>query len=207
MLGGTLRAGILLTGENDRMRSDHGGTSSPQVGIGLPVFNGEGYLEEALDSILAQTHKDFELIISDNASTDRTRQICRTYAAHDPRVRYYRNKENLGASRNFNRVFELSSGKYFKWAAHDDLLAPEFLAKCVEVLERDPSVVLCHSGTMCIDKHGRWIRRNKSSNGGYSQKPHERFRAQLSFFKPCWKIFGLIRADSLRKTPIMGEYI
>src|SRR3989337_590294 len=119
----------------------------PTVSIGLPVFNGEKYLRQALDSILAQTYQDFELIISDNASTDKTQQICREYVKKDSRIRYYRNKRNLGATRNHNRVFELSCGEYFKWASHDDLLAPEFLSRCVSVLDQDHSIVLCHSKT------------------------------------------------------------
>jgi hypothetical protein len=113
----------------------------------------------------------------------------------------------VGASKNFNRVFELSSGVYFKWAAHDDLLEPEFLTKCVEVLDKDPSAALCHSKTVCIDENGKLIDSYECDNEGDSQEPHERFRDQLSFFKPSWKIFGVIRANLLRKTLVMGDYI
>ena len=187
--------------------STHAGTGRGLVSIGLPVYDGGKYLEETLDSILAQTYSEFELVISDNASTDRTEQICRAYAAKDPRIRYYRNKRNLGASKNFNRVFRLSSGLYFKWAAHDDLLAPNYLEKCVEVLEKDSSTVLCHSKTAYIDENGEPIETPEYADRGDSQKPHERFGSQLSFFKPSWKIFGLIRTDSLRKTSVMGAYI
>src|SRR5690242_6344650 len=103
------------------------GTTSPKVSIGLPVYNGERFLAEAIDSVLAQTFTDFELIISDNASTDRTPEICKAYAEKDSRIRYYRNEENQGASWNFNRVFELSRGMCFQWLAHDDYIAPGFL--------------------------------------------------------------------------------
>ena len=96
----------------------------PTVSIGMPVYNGVPFLNEALDSILAQTYRDFELVISDNASTDETESICRAYAASDPRIRYYRQQENLGAMPNFNRVCELSRGQYFKWAACDDVCSP-----------------------------------------------------------------------------------
>jgi glycosyltransferase involved in cell wall biosynthesis len=116
---------------------------TPRVSIGLPVYNGENYLAETLDSILAQTFTDFEVIISDNASTDRTETICRQYAAQDRRIRYLRNTSNLGAAKNYNRVFELSQGEYFKWNGHDDPLAPVFLERCVAVLDRHPGVVLC----------------------------------------------------------------
>ena len=114
----------------------------PRLSIGMPVFNGEKYLKQALASILAQTHQDFQLIISDNAFTDRTQQICLDYVAKDSRIHYYRNKKNLGGPKNYNCVFELSSGEYFKWAAYDDVLAPEFLKKCVDVLDKDTSIVV-----------------------------------------------------------------
>ena len=116
-------------------------SSTPKVSLGLPVYNGENFIAQAIESILAQTFTDFELIITDNGSTDRTPKICEAYAARDRRVAYSRNPENLGAAPNFNRAFALSSGRYFKWVAHDDLIAPEFLARCVKVLDNDPSVV------------------------------------------------------------------
>lgn len=125
--------------------------NNSRVSIGMPVYNGEPFLRETLDAILAQTFRDFELIISDNASTDATEQICREYAAQDKRISYSRNQQNIGASANFNRVFKLSSGEYFKWSAADDLHASDFLAKCVEILDRDRSVVLCHSQVQIIN--------------------------------------------------------
>src|SRR5580698_5675373 len=89
----------------------------PVVTIGMPVYNGARYLEEALRSILNQTYRDCELLISDNASTDATESICRRYAAEDGRVRYLRNERNLGAAANYNRVIHLASGRYFRHAA------------------------------------------------------------------------------------------
>src|SRR5262245_38883261 len=118
------------------------GHSRPRVSIGLPVYNGERYLAETLNSMLAQTFEDFELIICDNASTDQTEQICRFYAGKDTRICYVRNATNLGAAKNYRRTFELSSGDYFRWANCDDLFAPESLACCVEILDWKPSVVL-----------------------------------------------------------------
>jgi len=171
------------------------------------VFNGEKYLEEALNSILAQTYTDFELIISDNASTDRTQQICRAYAAMDSRIRYYRNERNLGAPRNFNRVFELSRGKYFKLAAHDDVLAPEYLQKCVSVLDKDPSIVLCHSKTGRIDEQGVLVGTYDHKMRIDSPKSHERFRDLISIkYNPCWPIFGVVRESILGMTPLHGNY-
>ncbi len=180
--------------------------NKPRLSIGLPVFNGEKHLKEAFDSILSQTYKDFELIISDNASTDKTPQICLEYAKKDSRIHYYRNKINIGAARNFNRVFELSSGKYFKWAAHDDILAPDFLSKCVNVLDQDPSVVLCHTKVGCIDENGVFSGIDEHEPINYLRKTHERFAAVLNR-NLCWMIFGVIRADTLKMTNLMGDYI
>jgi glycosyltransferase involved in cell wall biosynthesis len=179
----------------------------PRVSIGMPVFNGEKYLRQALDSILAQTNQDFELIISDNASTDKTQQICREYVRKDSRIRYYRNKINIGAARNFNRVFELSSGEYFKWAAHDDVLAPEFLSRCNGILDQNPSIVLCHSRTGCIDESGAIVRTYEYEAVPDSRKSHERFGNVLKKIGVPWMIFGVIRRDILNKTRLMGDYI
>lgn len=180
----------------------------PRVSIGMPVYNGDDYIDAAIGSILAQSYTDFELIISDNASHDRTREICERYAASDPRVRYSRTEKNIGAMRNFNRVFELSSGEYFKWAAHDDLLAPDFLRQCVAVLDREPSVVLCYTSTQVIDEQGNF-ERDYPYNGQYradSWLPHERFGQLIDFSHWCIQDFGLIRASALRKTRLYGSY-
>ena len=112
--------------------------SSPRLSIGLPVFNGERHLKEAVDSLLSQTFSDFELIICDNASTDRTPEICQAYASKDDRIRYYRNSENIGAVQNWYRTFELSSGAYFAGAAHDDVYHPEFMNKCIAIMDENP---------------------------------------------------------------------
>ena len=111
----------------------------------MPVYNGERYVAEAIRSILAQTLDDFELVICDNASSDRTQEICASFAKNDSRIRYFQNKVNLGGHPNFNRTFELSRGKYFKWAAHDDVLRPELLRSCVKALEESTDAALCQS--------------------------------------------------------------
>jgi glycosyltransferase involved in cell wall biosynthesis len=113
-------------------------TGRPKVSIGMPVYNREPYIPAVLDSVLSQTYRDFELLISDNASTDRTEAIGREYAARDSRIRYVRNATNLGLAGNYNSVFRLAVGEYFRWVAGDDLCAPESLAACVEVLDRAP---------------------------------------------------------------------
>ncbi|NBD31922.1 MAG: glycosyltransferase [Cyanobacteria bacterium] len=181
----------------------------------MPVYNGENFIKQALDSVLAQTFENFELIISDNASKDKTEEICRQYAAQDKRIRYYQNENNLGAAPNYNRVFELSSGKYFKWIAHDDVCEPELLQRCIELFERDETVVLCYSSVKIIDAQGQEIDKNNNLyswvSSGTAQlnldslKPHERFRSVISPH-PCYQVFGLIRSRALKMTSLIGSY-
>ena len=127
----------------------------PRVSIGVPVYNGEKFLRTTLDSILAQTFTDFELIICDNCSTDSTEQICREYVARDPRVRYFRNERNLGPAPNYNRCFEHARGEFYKWAAADDLIAPTFVQRCVETLDGDPSLSAVYASSKEIDENGK----------------------------------------------------
>ncbi|NET59587.1 MAG: glycosyltransferase family 2 protein [Symploca sp. SIO2E6] len=178
----------------------------PRISIGLPVYNGEKFLEASLNSLLAQTFKDFELIISDNASTDRTREICQAYAAQDKRIRYYYNQENRGPAWNYNRVFELSRGEYFKWAAHDDICAPEFLEKCTEVLDNHPYVVLCYPKTKIINEFSELIQNYNVELKTSSPKPHERFYDLTRLHHRCYQIFGVIRSSILSSTPLIGNY-
>jgi glycosyltransferase involved in cell wall biosynthesis len=179
----------------------------PRVTIGLPVFNGENYVAEAIDSLLAQTYSDFELIISDNASADRTEEICRAYASKDRRILYLRNETNMGAARNFNQTVELAGGEYFKWAAHDDLCAPELIERCVDVLDRDPSIVLCYALSGAIDKHGDRVPDFDAKPTLGSPKPHERFFECVCVPHPQDAVFGVVRADMLRKTRLIGRFM
>src|SRR6516164_196463 len=120
-------------------------TSVPRLSIGLPVYNGEKYLAESLDSLLGQTFEDFELIISDNASTDSTGDICQRYAKQDSRIRYIRQPRNIGLAANHNFVIGQARGDLFKWAADDDLCARDLVRDCVDALDEYPRVVLTHS--------------------------------------------------------------
>ncbi|MCP4429173.1 MAG: glycosyltransferase family 2 protein [Chloroflexi bacterium] len=176
------------------------------ISVGLPVYNGENYVEEAIKAILAQTYANFELIISDNASTDSTQAICEAYAAQDPRIHYYRAETNKGATWNFNRVVELATGKYFKWAAHDDVVAPTFLEKCADVLEQDPSVSVCYTKVQFIDENGDLSDTYDVKLNTDSPDPRRRFRQLLMEWHLCFEIFGLLRIEQLRKTPLMGDY-
>jgi glycosyltransferase involved in cell wall biosynthesis len=179
------------------------------VSVGMPVFNGEKYLRQTIEAILAQTYKNFELIISDNASTDKTRQICFEYTKRDDRIIYHRNEKNLGAARNYNITFNLSSGVYFKWAAHDDILDPEYLKKCVAVLDKNESILCCHSKVGRINENGILVGSydERTLDNISSFKPHKRFADMLSQRNACWTIFGVIRASALKKTPLLGNYI
>jgi glycosyltransferase involved in cell wall biosynthesis len=183
--------------------------SAPRVSIGMPVYNAGRFLRAALDSILSQTFEDFELIISDNGSIDSTQEICKEYAAKDARIAYYRNDKNRGASWNYNRVTELAKGVYIKHAAHDDLLAPEYVARCVEVLDREPSVVLCYPRTTFIDEQGNPIGKGENTLDLRSNRPHERFKRYHELINEnsmCDPVFGLFRASALKKTPVVASF-
>ena len=200
-------------------------TFQPKLSIGLPVYNGQNYLSAAIDSLLGQTFADFELIISDNASTDGTQAICRQYAARDERVRYVRQEVNRGAGWNFSETFRLARGEYFKWAAHDDLCAPTFLERCVERLEQDPALVLCFSRSAVIDHAGRVVADELSddprrcnfqgvSAAGEarrvalcgSPKPRERYLGVLVYSLRCYEVFGVIRRSAMRRTGLHRPY-
>src|SRR4029077_6387743 len=127
---------------------------APRLSIGLPVYNSEIYVAQSIESLLGQTYEDFELIISDNASTDATPDICRGYAKHDSRVRYLRQPRNIGLAPNHNFVFSESRGELFKWAAADDLYGRDLLKFCVEALDEHPEVVLAHAWEAVIDESG-----------------------------------------------------
>lgn len=183
-------------------------TATPRLSVGLPVFNGERFLARALNSLLGQSFADFELIISDNASTDGTPQICRYFAARDRRVRYYRSGENLGASANFNHVVTRARGEYFKWAAHDDLCAPDYLKSCVGVLDRQPDVILCHTTSCAIDEQGKRRGILTRDNGGFdSETPAERFDVLLNRPHFCLAVFGVMRTKELLRTPLLAPYV
>ena len=118
----------------------------PKVSVGMPVYNGERYLEAALDSVLAQSFDDFEVVISDNASTDRTEEICKGYAHEDERIKYFRMRKNYGVNYNFNNVFRLSAGEYFKWASSDDVFEHDYFRKAVDVLDGTRPSYSCGQG-------------------------------------------------------------
>ena len=186
--------------------------SSPCVSIGLPVYNGENYLAEAIESLLSQSLTDFELIISDNASTDATQSICEKYQKQDPRIRYTRTDQNLGAAQNYNRIVPLAQGRYFKWAAHDDNCYPDFLSGCVTTLDAHQDAVLCYPSTHVIDGAGKVLREYRDGLGVAQASSHERLLAYLraNFMRRkgmCNPIFGVMRTAALRKTRMIQKFV
>ena len=181
--------------------------STPSVTVGLPVYNGEPYLAASIESILGQTHEDLRLVISDNGSTDGTEEISRSFAATDRRVLYERQAVNRGAAWNYNQVFALSHSPYFKWAAADDLLAPECVERCFLTLSGAPlSVVMCYPRTLIVDAAGEPVEEYDDGLDARSPKPHRRFAQVVRNIVLGNPIFGLVRAEALAKTRLHGNY-
>ena len=170
----------------------------PLVSIGMPLYNAERYLRDAIESILAQDYSNFELVISDNASTDATQSICESYATRDKRVIYHRNDRNLGAVWNFNHVFELARGEYFMWAAHDDSRAPAYLSSCTAAMEARPDAVLCCTEIAFVDENGRRLEPWTDLKGIRPVGPTVRARVgAIARARYWWDYYGLIRSSVL----------
>lgn len=177
----------------------------PRLSVGLPVYNGENYLAESLDALLAQSYGDFELIISDNASTDRTEAICRDYGSRDPRIRYFRQPRNVGAGPNHNFVFHQSRGELYKWASHDDLYGRDLLRRCVEALDAEPDLVLSHAWQAIIDGSGNITQTVDYPLDTDAPSAPERFRSML-FAVGGDDFYGVIRRSVLARTPLQQSY-
>jgi glycosyltransferase involved in cell wall biosynthesis len=178
----------------------------PKVSIGLPVYNGADHLGAALDSFLRQSFRDFELIVCDNASTDKTAEICQAVAATDGRIRYYRNPENIGGVRNENLTFHLARGEYFKLAAHDDLVSDDFIERSLEVLEASPEVELCVPQVRLIDGSGDPLE-GTAPVAGLEQAPHQRLRAIADRWYMCEGIYGVVRVSSMRAVRLQANHL
>lgn len=179
----------------------------PSVSIGIPAYEGERYLPAALDALLGQTYEDFELVIGDNASSDTTLEISREYAARDPRVRVLRSDENRGAAWNYNRVFHASEGAYFRWAACDDLVAPEHLERLVLALsDAPPTTLLVQTGTVLIDEDGREIGVWDDKFDLSDPHPWRRLRQLVRHLVMSNVFFGLVRRSAMEKTRLHGAY-
>lgn len=191
--------------------------------IGLPVHNGERFLATCLDSLLAQTFDDFEILISDNASTDGTATIAERYRQFDPRIRVARHPENVGAAENFNSLARRCSSKYFKWAAVDDLIDPTYLSACVAAMEQNDGIVLCHSKTVLIDSDGAPMTGDPQTSQfmtdygklrlgdrlvpfGVSDDVADRVQSVAVDMIRCFDIFGVIRSSALKSSTLFGPY-
>jgi len=180
-------------------------TRIPRLSIGLPVYNGEEYLDEALEALLGQTYEDFELIISDNASTDGTVDICHRFAKEDARIRLIRQNENVGAAPNHNFLFRVARGELFKWASHDDLYGRDLLLRCVEALDEHPEAVLAHAGTAIIDGDGGVTAPFEYRLATDSPHPPTRFRALL-FADGGDDFYGVMRSAALHRVKPHDSY-
>lgn len=185
---------------------NHQAKNRPLVSVGMPVYNGAPYIRESINSILSQSFEDMELIISDNASTDETEDICREFASADPRIRYVRNAANIGASDNYNAVFTLSAGTYFKWASSNDWCEKSFLAECVDVLNRRSDVVLCYPKTRLFSENRADAEDYEDNLALESEDPAQRFIALNENMRLNNIMNGVIRADILKRTPLIKPF-
>ncbi|MCA9193945.1 MAG: glycosyltransferase family 2 protein [Planctomycetales bacterium] len=194
-----------------------------RVSIGLPVYNGQNYIAEAIASVLSQDFTDWELLISDNASTDQTESICRSFANRDKRIRYSRISQNRGAAWNFNHVFELSTGEYFRWLSHDDVWMPTLLSESVSVLDNHSDVILCSTHTGAIDGNNYQI---LDADGVHdfvvqgitakserlrlaaiqSHNPAQRYLGVLLHSLRCYEVYGLVRRNIMELTQLHPHY-
>jgi glycosyltransferase involved in cell wall biosynthesis len=176
-----------------------------RVSVGLPVYNGENFLAEAISSILGQSFGDLRLVISDNCSTDGTQDICRDFANRDDRIEYHRQDTNIGGAPNYNFVFQPKGSEYFKWAAHDDVLLPNFLEETVRLLDEEPGAVIAHGRTEQIDETG-------CVTGDFDLNPSLRAASPSErLWRIMWaeyfaEVFALMRSDAIARTKLHGGY-
>ena len=130
------------------------GMEEYKVSIVLPVYNGEKYLPRAIESILQQTYKNFELIIIDDSSTDKSNQIAKSYAKTDARIRVYKNRENRKLPKSLNAGFHVAKGNLFTWTSDDNILKPEAIETMVRIFEDKPDVDFVYADIIPIDLYG-----------------------------------------------------
>ena len=180
-------------------------SSTPVISVGMPVYNGAEYVESAIEAIQRQTLEDFELIVCDNGSSDRTLEIVRDLAAGDARIRCEVNERNLGAAANYNRTFRLARAPYFRWNNADDLISPTLHADCLAALEAQPEAVLAYGGTRIIDAEGRVTNTYDDDLDLRDAHPSTRFRQFFERVGLTNVIYGLMRRDALARTSLMGN--
>jgi glycosyltransferase involved in cell wall biosynthesis len=183
---------------------------SPRVSIGVPVYNGQKYIGATLDSLIAQTYSDIEIIVTDNCSTDATPQIVQSYVERDPRVIYLRNVTNIGPALNYNVSLAEARGEYFKWCAADDVCSPDFVEKCVAVLDADPAVVLAYPRTSIIDSTGAIVGQNQYELEFDEPNAHLRFARIMNVdhhIHGAHELYGVMRIGVLRSAGGMRTHV
>jgi glycosyltransferase involved in cell wall biosynthesis len=171
-----------------------------RLGIGLPVYNGERFLAQALESLRAQTYQDFEVLILDNASTDGTAALAEALVALDSRFRYERKPVNTGGPSNFNDVFDRMSNELFAWVAADDFYDPGFFAACVDLLDSSPEAIAAFTRVSMVDGSGQWLRDvdDPAENARWSHRdPSVRFADVIRSSYGCREIFSVYRRQAL----------
>lgn len=177
----------------------------PLVSAGIPVYHGENFLDETLAALRAQDYPNLEIVVCDNASTDRTADIVRKHAAEDPRVHLIVNEANIGAAPNYNKVFQVSRGEYFAWNAHDDLSSPGFFRNGVAALQAHRDAVVALPLSIRVDLGGNLLEEFEIPPGIHSSRPHTRFRAAARAH-PESIVFGLFRSDAIGRTRLHGSF-
>ncbi len=168
-----------------------------KVSIGLPCFNEEPFIEQTVRSILSQTEDDFELIICDNASSDRTLEILRLVTAGDPRVSIHANSENIGGARNFAKALELANCPYFMWMGAHDIVSKDYVKKLRLVLDADPQCALAYADSIFVAKDGSEIPNEPVETG--VELPDEsvvnRFKLLMWSLSRCDLFHGMMRRE------------
>jgi len=192
--------------------------NNPKISIGLPVYNGEKFIRKCIESILEQTNRNFELIISDNASTDSTPDICQEFSIKDSRIKFVRQDENMGQNWNYNFLLEKAIGKYFVWVAADTIILPDFIEKSINLLESEKKIVGCISKIRIDQNYVDKFKKEKQilKKFGLVYRPYdtlpitgnytERIRKYLEHFP--WEMFyAVYRTRQLRESFVQDFFV
>jgi glycosyltransferase involved in cell wall biosynthesis len=195
-----------MTVPNSNQPVPEAGRKGPRVSVGMPAYNAVRYIEESIESILSQSLRDLELIVQDNASTDRTVELCEAIARRDPRLRVIRNPVNLGVNPNYRIVAQNARGEYFKWHSANDLIDRDFLAKCVDVLDKRRDVVLAFGRTVLFQTDLESGTPYDDNMNVEDEDPLARFHRTIAELRLNNMINGLIRRDVLMRTSVHPDY-
>lgn len=175
------------------------------VSIGLPVRNAGARVVNVVRSVLAQDHPHMELVISDNASTDDTEDVCRELARSDSRIAYHRQPQNIGLLNNFRYVIGAAGGTYFRWIGDDDRLEPSFVSRCLEVFAKDPRLVLVTTGISYTGEDGRTQTLAYEGDALAADDPADRFIEMLRLLNASHlmidPLYGMMRRETVAAIP------